>query len=92
MSQYDAGATPMHACFTATPDFTPFKARPNRVDLNELNKESKLSGMSYQLNLDQEDQAPDNLFSEIIWKAVRGEHAEMPAPRRSAFVRVTEEE
>jgi DNA-binding beta-propeller fold protein YncE len=92
MSQYDAGATPMHACFTATPDFTPFKARPNRVDLNELNKESKLSGMSYQLNLDKEDQAPDNLFSEIIWKAVRGEHAEMPAPRRSAFVRVTEEE
>lgn len=91
MSQYDAGATPMNACFTKTPDLTPYKARPNRVDLNELNKDSKLSGMSYKLNLDREDAAPDDLFSEIIWKTVRGEHSEMPAPRRAAFVKVSAE-
>ncbi len=93
MSQHDAGATPMHACFTINPDFTPYKALPNRVDLNQLNPENtRLSGMSYQINLDKEDQAPDNLFNEIIWKTVRGESSVMPAPRRSAFVMVTEEE
>jgi hypothetical protein len=26
-------------------------------------------------------------FSEVIWKGVRGENSEMPAPKRSAFVR-----
>ena len=29
---------------------------------------------------------PDLLFSEVIWKAVKGEQSAMPAPRRSAFV------
>jgi len=31
------------------------------------------------------------IFSQVIWKAVKGEHSEMPAPRRSAFVRVAVE-
>jgi hypothetical protein len=30
------------------------------------------------------------LFSRIIWKAVRGEDSEMPAPRRSAFVKTAD--
>lgn len=32
------------------------------------------------------------VFSEVIWKAVKGEDAVMPAPRRSAFIRVNGEE
>jgi hypothetical protein len=32
------------------------------------------------------------LFSQIIWKAVKGEDSEMPAPRRSAFVKISETE
>ncbi len=93
MSQFDAGATPMHACFTYEVDLTPFKARPNQVDLNQLNPvNTRLSRLSYELNLDKEDQAPDDIFSEIIWKTVRGEHAVMPAPRHSAFVMLKAEE
>jgi hypothetical protein len=26
----------------------------------------------------------------VIWKAVKGEHSVMPAPRRAAFVKVSE--
>lgn len=93
MSQYDAAATPLYACFTPEPDPTPYRARPNGVDLNEMNAEdNRLSRLSYNLNLDKEDQAPDHLFSEIIWKTIRGEDSEMPAPRRAAFIRTFEEE
>ena len=89
MSQYDAAATPLYACFTSEPDLTPFKALPNQKDLDEMNvDEDRLSMLSEQMNLDLEDQAPDDLLNEVIWKAVRGLDAEMPAPRRSAFVKL----
>lgn len=92
MSQYDASATPLHDCFTINPDLTPYTARPNRVNLNQLNTAmGSLSDQSWKLNLEEVDRAPDDLFSEIIWKTVRGEHAQMPAPRRAAFVKVSAE-
>lgn len=88
MSQYDAAATPLYACFQQTPDLRPYNFRPNGVDLDELNTaDNRLSRLSWELNLDREDQAPDLLFSEIIWKTVRGIDSEMPAPRRGAFIR-----
>lgn len=92
MSQYDAAATPMFACFMETPDLTPFKALANRVNLEERNKDlGEISRISSELDLAQEDRIPDILFNQIIWKTVRGVDSEMPAPRRSAFVRLAEE-
>jgi hypothetical protein len=41
-----------------------------------------------ELNLAEEDAVPEVEFNEIIWKAIRGANSEMPAPVRSAFVRV----
>lgn len=93
MSQYDAAATPLYACFTNEPDLTPYSALANKVDLDEMNQaENELSKLSERMNLDQEDQAPDLLLSEVIWKAIKGMDSTMPAPRRSAFVKVGEEE
>jgi hypothetical protein len=46
------------------------------------------SERSGELNLAEEDAVPEVEFNEIIWKAVRGADSEMPAPVRSAFVRV----
>jgi len=93
MSQYDAAATPMFACFTKKANFQAYTAAPYRINLNQLNPNTgKLSQISRNLPLKQVDQVPDLLFSEIIWKAVRGEKAVMPAPRRGAFVRAGEEE
>jgi len=34
----------------------------------------------------------DLISSEVIWKSVKGEEAIMPAPRRSAFVKITDED
>ena len=93
MSQFDAAATPMWECFTATPDAKPFSGLKATYNVKEMNKEtSKISELSSSFNLDVMDAAPDVAFSEVIWKAVKGLNSEMPAPVRSAFVIPTDEE
>ncbi|AEE47978.1 bifunctional YncE family protein/alkaline phosphatase family protein [Haliscomenobacter hydrossis] len=87
MSQYDAAAKPMYACFTRTPDYAPYEAKANQISLTARNTiDDYWSKLSYQFNLEKEDRAPDMAFTEVIWKAVRGRNAVVPAPRRSAFV------
>ena len=93
MSQYDAAATPMWRSFTATPNFAPFASLPANVDLNEKNVKTTASAkLSETFDFSKEDLIPDLLFSEVIWKAVKGEDSKMPAPRRSAFVRIVAED
>ena len=86
MSQYDAAATPMFKSFTSEPDYTPYQTLRANIDFNEKNTDTTASAkLSEQIDLSKEDRVPDLLFSKIIWKAVKGENSEMPAPRRSAF-------
>ena len=93
MSQYDAAALPMFKCFSATPDLSPFKAVPPNVDLNEKSVKNTASArLSETFDFSKEDRIPDLVFSEVIWKAVKGEASIMPAPRRSAFVKMVEED
>ena len=93
MSQYDAAALPMYKCFSATPDLSPFKAVPPNVDLNEKSVKNTASArLSETFDFSKEDRIPDLVFSEVIWKAVKGEASIMPAPRRSAFVKMVEED
>jgi hypothetical protein len=89
MSQYDAAATPMWRSFAKAPVAQGFTARMPNVDLTEKNKkQNNTARISDKLDFSKEDRIPDLLFSEVIWKAVRGEDAQMPAPRRSAFIYV----
>ncbi len=93
MSQYDAGAESLWRCFSKTPNAAPFKSVAANVDLNEKNTQQNSSAdLSATFDFSKEDSAPDLLFSEVIWKAVKGEHSVMPAPRRSAFVKMVEED
>jgi hypothetical protein len=93
MSQYDAAATPMFNSFSNRVDMTPFKTRPARADLNEKNPETAPGAIrSAELDFTKEDAAPDIEFNEIIWKSVRGADSPMPAPVRSAFVRVIDDD
>ncbi|MEO5600921.1 MAG: bifunctional YncE family protein/alkaline phosphatase family protein [Cyclobacteriaceae bacterium] len=87
MSQYDAAATPMWKCFHAQADVSVFNALPASYNLKEMNTvKSAISEKSASFNLEVMDAAPDLEFSEVIWKAVKGLDAEMPAPVRSAFL------
>jgi len=87
MSQYDAAALPMYECFTSKPDYTKFKLIPANVDIDTRNiAVNESSKRSENFNLASEDNVPDRDMNEVIWKAVKGENAVMPAPKRSAFV------
>ncbi|RTL58626.1 MAG: hypothetical protein EKK37_09870 [Sphingobacteriales bacterium] len=93
MSQYDAAAVPMWRCFTATPDYTSYNALPAQIDITEVNtKETASAKLSATFDFIKEDRVPDLLFSEVIWKAVKGEDSKMPAPRRSAFVKLVDKD
>jgi len=89
MSQYDAAATPLFNSFTAAPDTTAYNAVPANIDINRRNIAMTPSAiLSAQFDLSRADAVPDALLNEVIWKAVKGENSTVPAPRRSAFVKV----
>jgi hypothetical protein len=91
MTQFDAAATPMFGCFTASSDLTPYRARPALYDMFERNPDGAFGqARTEELDLTKEDAIPDREFSDIIWRSVRGAGSPMPAPVRSAFVRVDE--
>ena len=89
MSQYVAAAVPFSDCFTTNPDFKPYRVRPANVDLEQRNVAwNKSAQRSQEWNFAREDAAPDLDLNEVVWKSVKGEDSIMPAPRRSAFVKL----
>jgi len=91
MTQYDAAATPMWHCFNNTIDTSGFTMRPNNIDLTQVNTvENAWQRKSETFDFSKEDRVPDLEFTEVIWKAVKGEQAIVPAPKRAAFVKISE--
>ena len=89
MSQYDAAATPLFNSFTAAPDPTAYNAVPASIDINQRNTAMTPSAiLSSGFDLTRADAVPDALLNQVLWKAVKGENSIVPAPRRSAFVKV----
>lgn len=87
MSQYDAAAEPMWRCFSTTATNKKFNAIKPTINLNETNKiVSANSIKSDSFDFSKEDLVPDMEFNKILWQAVKGENAIMPAPVRSAFI------
>lgn len=87
MSQYDAAAVPLYNCFTNKPDGTSYENVTPRVSLDTRNiADNESSRRSQNFNLAKEDAVPDLDLNDVIWKYVKGENAQLPAPKRSAFV------
>lgn len=88
MSQFDAAARPMTACFRARADLRPYTALPARVDLQARNTATAWGReLSSRMNFVREDAADDLQLNEIVWRSVRGPDSRMPAPVRAGFVR-----
>ncbi len=88
MSQLDAAATPLYNAFQATPDLSPFTAEKARVPLDQVNPGGTPAARAAEaFDFGEADLAEDIAFSENVWKAVRGDSATMPPPRRAAFVK-----
>ncbi len=93
MSQYDAAATPLWSCFSNVADTSAFVARPAGVDINIRNVATNHSAaLSRHFDLSKPDRVPDALLSQVVWKAVKGENSPAPQPRRSAFVKVNNDD
>ena len=93
MSQYDAAAEPMWRCFSSNYNATPFLAVPANISLDEKNiKNTASAKISATFDFSKEDRIPDLVFSEVIWKAVKGENSVMPAPVRSAFLKTNKKD
>ncbi|MBF9219960.1 alkaline phosphatase family protein [Hymenobacter ruricola] len=88
MSQYDAAALPLWACFTPKPNFKPYALRPATTPQDVRNTAFNAPARrALKFDMRREDAAPDLAFNENIWQAIRGERSRMPAPRRAAFLR-----
>ena len=82
MNQMDLAVSPtsMKALFTDKPNFTPYKALPNQIALDEMNPGSKsLSGLqkewalaSAELDFSKPDAADELLLNRAIWYATKG--------------------
>jgi len=81
MNQFDATATPMTACFTETPDFTPFDCLTNNIPLDQMNpsissirdpRQRHDAIVSSRLPLEKADQCPEGVLNKILWHAQKG--------------------
>ncbi|MSU62497.1 MAG: YncE family protein [Pedosphaera sp.] len=89
MTQFDATAMPMYNSFQATPDLTPYKAKPVTVNMSEKNKRTAWGvDQSSRMDFSKEDAADDLLLNETVWRSVKGADNPMPAPTRASFVRI----
>lgn len=89
MSQYDAAAMPLFACFTNTPTLTPYTHIPAQYNIEEKNTAwNEPARRSQKFDLRYADTLNDDDFNEVIWMAVKGEKSKMPAPKRGAWVRI----
>jgi YVTN family beta-propeller protein len=93
MSQYDAAATPMWRCFTDQPNPAPFRHRVPQVNLDDRNTAvTPLSRQFQYFDFTKVDNVPDLQFNQLLWKAIKGEDTDMPAPRRGAWAISIEDE
>ena len=88
-NQFDLAAEPMFPSFTERPDFTPYKALPNNVPLDEMNPPLKtLRGQalrdavaSMKMDFSEPDAAPEEILNGVVWRATRGVDKPYPTPR-----------
>ena len=91
MTQFDLSANPVVNSIQDEPDLSTYNAVKPLIDINKKNPSNGYGWKkSSEYNFSREDAAPDVEFNEIIWKAVKGENSVMPAPVKSAYVKVVD--
>ncbi len=91
MTQFDAAARPMSACFDTELHLTDYQAIPPKVDITATNNALAWGGrISEEMDFTMPDAADDLILNEIVWRSVRGAESPMPPPVRAAFVFVSD--
>ena len=86
LSQYDAAARPMFNCFTDKADLTSYQHTPARTDLSAVNPKTAYGATrSAKMDFSEYDRIDDFELNEILWRAIKGKDAPLPAPVRRAI-------
>jgi YVTN family beta-propeller protein len=86
LTHYDAGARPLAAAFSATPNNAPYQAEPPRISLTQRNPaRSATAARSSRLDFRDADRIDDDELNAILWLAIK--NTEPPPPVRSYFSR-----
>jgi DNA-binding beta-propeller fold protein YncE len=86
MNRFDALAVPFTACFTDTPDLTPYTARPSNIRLDDMNPPpTALKGRarywaecSEKLDWSGMDRADPDTLNHILWHSLHGDDTPYP--------------
>jgi hypothetical protein len=88
MTQFDLAANPILHSITDSANFSPYTAVNPKIDIHKKNsKRAYGAKLSQKLNFTREDAIPDGEYNTILWKAIKGKTAVVPAPVHSAFIR-----
>jgi hypothetical protein len=86
LSQYDAAARPMYACFTDKADLAPYTHEKARIDLNTRNTERSYgAARSARMDFSDYDRVDDFELNEILWRSINGVDAPVPPTVRRAI-------
>jgi len=87
LSQYDAAARPMFACFTDQPDLTPYQHEPSRTNVNAVNAQTAYGAeRSRKMDFSDFDKIDDAELNEILWRSIKGKDTPLPSLVRRAMV------
>ena len=93
MTQFDLSANPILQSITDSADFSPYSFIAPKIDIHKKNLKTAYGAkLSKKLNFTHADAIPDGEYNKILWKAIKGKEAVVPAPVHSAFVRETKTE
>jgi YVTN family beta-propeller protein len=83
LSQFDYYGRPLRDVWTEAPDIAPYRALIPAVPLDERNpSQGRGARESDRLDLTFEDVAEEDLFNQILWRAIKGDNVPFPGVTR----------
>ena len=84
MSQFDHYGRPLSDVFAKKADLRPYELVVPNVDLNERNPAATPAAKaSAELELDEADEADDDLLNRVLWMAIKGDDVPYPGATRA---------
>jgi hypothetical protein len=85
LSAFDHFGRPLREIWRRTPDLRPYAALTPTPSLDEVNVATGPDARrSAQFDLARADRVDDAEFNQILWRAIKGPHVPLPAPRRAS--------
>jgi phospholipase C len=85
MSQFDHFGRPLRDIWASAPDLRPYAPLVPGVSLDEMNpRGTRGARESSRLDLRIEDAADEELFNQVLWRAIKGDTVPYPRPRRAS--------